>query len=422
MRSLILCPIINQQEKKIGTSLQDSRQEFTSLCKALPYNELIDVKSVAVKQPRPGTFFNSGKLLEFKELISSFVIGLVLVDYNLSPIQQRNLERVWEVKILDRNGLILEIFADRAKTREGVLQVRLAFLEYQKTRLVRSWTHLERQRGGIGIMAGPGESQIESDRREISKKIIQLKKALTKIVKTRNIQRVRRLKQRIQTVALVGYTNAGKSSVFNYLTKSTVFVKDMLFATLDPKMKKFQLLSGPEIILSDTVGFISDLPTQLVSAFRATLEEVVYADLIIHVRDISHEESEQQAEVVKKTLEELNWHNKEKPPIIEVLNKTDLLSEENLDKLRFRFANSHEKILISAKIGYGFDYLQATVLEALKPKRIVDELFLSYEENKKRSWLFNEKIVVSEKTKKEGFFMTVNWTENQKYRFFSQKK
>ena len=278
--------------------------------------------------------FGSGKIDELKAIFKEHEVELVLIDGPVSPVQQRNLEKAWKVKILDRTGLILEIFSDRARTREGVLQVEMAALSYQRTRLVRAWTHLERQRGGLGFVGGPGETQIEADRRAIDEQLVRLRRQLDKVVKTRTLHRAARAKIPYPIVALVGYTNAGKSTLFNRLTGAEVMAKDMLFATLDPTMRRVQLPDGPEIILSDTVGFISDLPTELVAAFRATLEEVLAADVILHVRDISHKETEGQAEDVEQILSSLGVD--EERAQIEVWNKIDLLPEEEADACRQR--------------------------------------------------------------------------------------
>ncbi|MDJ0860595.1 MAG: GTPase HflX, partial [Dinoroseobacter sp.] len=262
----------------------DALDEAVSLAAALPDLEVVGADIVRLAKPQPGLLFGAGKLEEIGEQIKSEKIELVLIDGPVTPVQQRNLERAWKTKILDRTGLILEIFADRARTREGVLQVELAALSYQRTRLVRSWTHLERQRGGLGFVGGPGETQIEADRRAIDEAMGRIRRQLAKVVKTRELHRAARRKVPFPIVALVGYTNAGKSTLFNRLTGAEVLAKDMLFATLDPTMRALELPDGTEIILSDTVGFISDLPTELVAAFRATLEEVLEANLVVHVR------------------------------------------------------------------------------------------------------------------------------------------
>ena len=294
--------------------------EAVALAHALPGIEITGDEVVRLRKPDPGRLFGKGKLAEIGERLAAAEVDLVLVDGPVSPVQQRNLEKDWGVKLLDRTGLILEIFADRARTREGVLQVELAALSYQRTRLVRAWTHLERQRGGLGFVGGPGETQIEADRRQ-----------LERVVKTRTLHRAARAKVPYPIVALVGYTNAGKSTLFNRLTGAEVLAKDMLFATLDPTMRAIRLPGagggqGRRIILSDTVGFISDLPTELVAAFRATLEEVLEADLILHVRDISHPETEEQAADVAEILESLGVD--EDVALIEVWNKIDALSAD----------------------------------------------------------------------------------------------
>jgi GTP-binding protein HflX len=286
---------------------------------------------VPVAQPKPATLMGAGKVDEIRVRLDALAPrpGLVIVDAALSPVQHRNLEKAFDAKVLDRTGLILEIFGARARTAEGRLQVDLAHLTYQKSRLVRSWTHLERQRGGRGFLGGPGERQIESDRRAIEEKIDRLKGKLDQVRRTRSLQRAKRRKAPHPVVALVGYTNAGKSTLFNRLTASDVVARDQLFATLDPTMRAVDLPSGQRIILSDTVGFISDLPTQLVAAFRATLEEVNEADLILHVRDASHAESEAQRQDVIDVLAELGVTPDDDTPVIEVLNKIDLLSDDD---------------------------------------------------------------------------------------------
>lgn len=276
--------------------------EGVSLAEALPDIEVIGSAVVRLPKAHAGMLFGSGKIDELKAQFHDEEVELVLIDGPVSPVQQRNLEKAWKVKILDRTGLILEIFSDRARTREGVLQVEMAALSYQRTRLVRAWTHLERQRGGLGFVGGPGETQIEADRRAIDEQLVRLRRQLDKVVKTRTLHRAARAKIPYPIVALVGYTNAGKSTLFNRLTGAEVMAKDMLFATLDPTMRRVQLPDGPEIILSDTVGFISDLPTELVAAFRATLEEVLAADVVVHVRDISHDETQNQAADVESKI------------------------------------------------------------------------------------------------------------------------
>jgi len=316
---------------------------------------------------------------------------------------------------LDRTGLILEIFSDRAATREGVLQVEMAALNYQRTRLVRAWTHLERQRGGLGFVGGPGETQIEADRRAIDEQLVRLRRQLEKVVKTRALHRAARAKVPYPIVALVGYTNAGKSTLFNRLTGADVMVKDMLFATLDPTMRSLALPDGPDIILSDTVGFISDLPTELVAAFRATLEEVLAADIICHVRDISHEETEEQARNVREILTSLGVAKDIRT--FEIWNKIDLLPAEAADAVRARAERDPDVLAISAITGEGLEPLQAVVAETLQGAVREADLSLSFSEGKKRAWLFAQDVVVKEAQTDEGFDLTVRWSAKQEAQF-----
>ena len=417
MLSLVICPKATDKSKQNERTSESKAEEFLELSKAIDIITVESVVNLKVNKIHAGTYFGSGKIIEFKSIIDSLKIELVLIDTKLSPMQQRNLEKELKVKILDRTGLILEIFGDRAQTREGVLQVDLAHLEYQRTRLVRSWTHLERQRGGIGFMGGPGETQIESDRRAIAEKIYRIKKLLDKVISTRRLHRSNRKKNDISIIALVGYTNAGKSSIFNYLTNSNELEKDMLFATLDPKMSVFNLAGSEKVILLDTVGFISDLPTHLISAFRATLEEVVNSNLILHVRDIAHQESQQQAIDVENTLERLDWGSKTRPPVIQIYNKIDKLSEHRLRELRASVGNSQEAILLSSLEGTGFEYLQNKIVKILSDGKKFEEVFLSFSESKRRSWLFNKKLIANEKVIDEGFLLKVHWSKHQKSQF-----
>ena len=328
-----------------------ARAEAVALAAALPGLDVVGSNVVRLPKAHPGMLFGSGKIDELAAIFKSEEIELVLIDGPVSPVQQRNLEKAWKVKLLDRTGLILEIFSDRARTREGVMQVEMAALTYQRTRLVRAWTHLERQRGGLGFVGGPGETQIEADRRAIDEQLVRLRRQLEKVVKTRSLHRAARAKVPYPIVALVGYTNAGKSTLFNRLTGAEVMAKDMLFATLDPTMRRVVLPDGPEVILSDTVGFISDLPTELVAAFRATLEEVLAADVILHVRDISHEETENQAKDVAAILASLGVD--EQRPQIEVWNKLDQLNDEEAEACRQRAARMDDLHAISALSGEG---------------------------------------------------------------------
>lgn len=389
--------------------------EAVSLARALPELEVVGSEIAPLKTVRAGMLFGSGKIDEIKTKLHDEEIELVLVDGPVSPVQQRNLEKAWGVKLLDRTGLILEIFSDRAATREGVLQVEMAALSYQRTRLVRAWTHLERQRGGLGFVGGPGETQIEADRRAIDEQLTRLRRQLEKVVKTRALHRAARAKVPYPIVALVGYTNAGKSTLFNRLTGAEVMAKDMLFATLDPTMRRLHLPDGPEVILSDTVGFISDLPTELVAAFRATLEEVLAADVICHVRDISHPETEEQAKDVHDIMASLGVE--EDRPAFEVWNKLDLLPQDQADALRARADRDDTTYAISALTGDGTEALLAAITETLQGAKRPATLILGYADGKKRAWLFDQDLVSAEKQTDDGFEISVRWTAKQEAQF-----
>ena len=390
-------------------------EEAVALAAALPDIEVVGSTSVRLPKRHAGMLFGKGKIEELRVIFKEAEVELVLIDGAVTPVQQRNLEKAWDVKVLDRTGLILEIFSDRARTSEGVLQVEMAALSYQRTRLVRAWTHLERQRGGMGFMGGPGETQIESDRRAIDDHLVRLRDKLAKVVKTRALHRASRAKVPYPIVDLVGYTNAGKSTLFNRLTGADVFVKDMLFATLDPTMRKIELPSGDEIIMSDTVGFISDLPTELVAAFRATLEEVLDADLIVHVRDISHAQTEEQAKNVKEILGALGVS--ETAPMIEVWNKIDKMPEDERAAVEAQSARTDDLFAISAVTGDGMDDLLGSLAEHLKDPRRAETFTLSYAEGRKRAWLFEQGIVTEEVQDENGYTVSVFWTIMQKERY-----
>ncbi len=389
--------------------------EAVALAHALPQLEVVGQEVVILRTVNAGMLLGSGKIAELKRRMEDAEVELVLVDGHVTPVQQRNLEKEWGVKLLDRTGLILEIFSDRAATREGVLQVEMAALNYQRTRLVRAWTHLERQRGGLGFVGGPGETQIESDRRAIDEQLVRLRRQLDKVVKTRALHRAARAKVPFPIVALVGYTNAGKSTLFNRLTGADVMAKDMLFATLDPTMRSLVLPDGPEIILSDTVGFISDLPTELVAAFRATLEEVLAADIICHVRDISHAETEEQAQNVRDILTSLGVPKETRS--FEVWNKIDLLSPDRADAVRARAARDENVLAISSLTGEGLDEFQAVIAEALQGAVREADLFLEFADGKKRAWLFAQEVVLKEEQTEDGFNLTVRWSAQQEDQF-----
>jgi len=361
VRAMVVVPLIRQASQD-GSSRSDSSrfEEACGLAQAIDL-ELVASAMFGVNKPQPATLLPQGKVEEIKIQVADQHIDLVIVDHPLTPVQQRNLEKIWSAKVIDRTGLILEIFGARARTKEGVLQVELAHLNYQKGRLVRSWTHLERQRGGSGFLGGPGETQIEADRRVLQNKINRLKHEIEKVVKTRQLHRAKRQKTPYPVVALVGYTNAGKSSLFNALTGAEVVAKDMLFATLDPTLRRVILPQGATIILSDTVGFISNLPHHLVAAFRATLEEVVEADLILHIRDMSDPDNQAQAQDVAMILDRLGLDSAASPRIMEVWNKIDLIEEEKPALMAQATQSTVPTYLVSATKGEGLGELAAAI-------------------------------------------------------------
>ena len=398
-RGFVLCPLIKPAGPITARGAGEAgpiarhRAPEARLLEAVGLAQAIDVEVVGsglvnLPHPHAGTLFGAGKVEEIKAIVQAENIDLVVVDGPVSPVQQRNLERAWGAKVIDRTGLILEIFGRRARTREGRLQVELAHLSYQKTRLVRSWTHLERQRGGFGFLGGPGETQIEADRRVIQERITQIERQLEKVRRRRELQRKGRRRVPYAIVALVGYTNAGKSTLFNRLTDSEVAAEDQLFATLDPTLRALALPSGRTVILSDTVGFISDLPTHLVAAFRATLEEVTAADLIVHVRDISHPDTAAQAADVTAVLGQLGVDTDDEERIIEVWNKTDRLDAQTRAQLVEQAARGGRAVAVSALTGEGLDGLRERIAQCLGADAGSYTVLLKPEEGGRLNWLY----------------------------------
>ncbi|WBV44673.1 GTPase HflX [Pseudoroseomonas cervicalis] len=372
-----------------------------------------------LRNRRPSTLLGEGQVELAAEAIEENQIGVVVVDAALTPVQQRNLERQWRCKVIDRTGLILEIFGERARTKEGTLQVELAHLEYQRTRLVRSWTHLERQRGGFGFLGGPGESQIEIDRRLIGERIVKLKRELEQVRRTRGLHRAARTRVPFPVVALVGYTNAGKSTLFNALTGAGVYAQDQLFATLDPTMRAIRLPSGRTVILSDTVGFISDLPTQLIEAFRATLEEVAAADIILHVRDVAHPDTTAQRNDVVGVLSEMakgehptldeNWPAR----TIEVLNKADLLG----GIAEVPGLDDAASVAVSALTGEGLDALRAALDARLAAGMEIADYALPPSDGARIAWLYQHGEVLTREDGEEMVRLTVRLSPADRARF-----
>ena len=407
----------------------DGRDDSARLAEAVGLACAIGLRSalaevIPLPSPHPATLFGSGSVQRIAAFLKERAdekapVTVAIVDAALSPVQQRNLEKAWQTKVVDRTGLILEIFGERARTREGEMQVELAALNYQKSRLVRSWTHLERQRGGFGFVGGPGESQIETDRRLIRDRIARLKRDLAHVRRTRALHRRARERVPYPVVALVGYTNAGKSTLFNRLTHAAVTAQDMLFATLDPTMRALALPSGRRVILSDTVGFISDLPHELVEAFRATLEEVIAADLIIHVRDVSHPEARAQKADVEAVLRTLGLTETiETNGIIEALNKCDLLAEDDFDTLANRSARAAGDLVpVSARTGAGCDDLIAAIDARLAVGMPVVEVRVAAADGAGLAWLYRHGEVLARSDDASGSRLTVRLSAGDAARF-----
>ncbi len=414
-RALVIAPYLDAGGRRKGepggaSSMAQARSHDARFSEAVGLAEAIGLDIVAgqivlLSQIRPASFLGKGKVDELASLVSAEEIELVIMDCALSPVQQRNLEKAFSAKVIDRTGLILEIFGQRARTREGTLQVELAHLAYQKSRLVRSWTHLERQRGGFGFLGGPGETQIEADRRLIEERMTRIKRDLEGVKRTRGLHRKKRRAVPYPIVALVGYTNAGKSTLFNRLTEANVVAEDMLFATLDPTLRRVTLPHGGKIILSDTVGFISELPTMLVSAFRATLEEVLEADIIMHVRDIAHEDTEAQLRDVEAILTDLGVDPADDRRLMEVWNKCDLLDEAGLAAMRSRarrWPSRAKPVIVSALTGQGLDDLHAALEGLLSSSRITFDIALAPENGAGLNWLHENTEVMRKSTTPDG--------------------
>lgn len=426
-RTLVLQPVIRGGADAHGGRSPDTILEETAGLAGAIALDIVSMRAVLLNRPRPATLFGGGVVGEVHDRIDADEIGLVIVGGPLTPVQQRNLERAWKCKVIDRTGLILEIFGARAQTREGQLQVELAALSYQRSRLVRSWTHLERQRGGFGFVGGPGESQIEIDRRLIDDRIARLKRELEQVRRTRGLHRRARARVPYPLIALAGYTNAGKSTLFNRITDAEVYAEDMLFATLDPTMRQLELPSGRTAILSDTVGFISDLPTDLVAAFRATLEEVTAADVIVHVRDCADPDTEAQQQDVEAILGNLiagverepddDSEKKGPPAQLEVLNKIDLMDADERAFLSDRARHSDDVVMLSAETGEGCGALLARIDDILAAGESVETFDVSFADGAALAWLYEKGEVIERIDTGENARITVRLAPRDVARF-----
>jgi GTPase len=411
--TLIVCPEVGQSRRDSASRIEEAK----GLALAIGL-KVVDALAYRIRVAKPATLLGSGQMDEVKTHLRAHDVALVIVDGALTPVQQRNLERAWETKVIDRTGLILEIFGERAATAEGRLQVELAHLDYQAGRLVRSWTHLERQRGGFGFLGGPGETQIEADRRLIRDRMAKLRKDLEKVRRTRGLHRDRRQRAPWPVIALAGYTNAGKSTLFNRMTGADVMAENLLFATLDPTMREIRLPGLDKAILSDTVGFVSDLPTELVAAFRATLEEVNSADLILHVRDIAHQDTEAQAADVADVLSDILGEEVEgRPQVIEVWNKLDMLDAEDRSFVEAEAARRDDVILVSALTGEGVTALQTLAGLRLTTSHRLRHIKVPVNDGASLAWLNAHGEVVSTRLGKSAVTVDVRLSDADYGRF-----